>query len=225
MNIYIIMQHRYKQINRQILCFWVYLLPATVLFVSGILTRSVSLVGSQIILFLFGWISWTFLEYIVHRFWMHYRPAAGKPRDQSNHQYHHAHPTEIKITDTHRLFLLLPGIMILLISIYLQNYFIVFAGLYAGFLTYLFMHVVLHRKWSAMLFPRLLQNHMLHHCRFPNKCFGITVTWWDTLFGTAAPVKFIISEKIKRYYFKETQEKKGKEMHEILKINQNLCNN
>jgi sterol desaturase/sphingolipid hydroxylase (fatty acid hydroxylase superfamily) len=187
--------------------------------------RSVSPVVSQIILFLFGWISWTFLEYIAHRFWMPFRATVGRSLDQSNHQYHYTHPTEIKITDTHRLFLLLPGIMIMIISIRLQNYFIIFGGLYAGFLTYLFMHGVLHRKWSAMLFPRLLQNHILHHCRFPNKCFGITVTWWDTLFGTAAPNKFKISEKVMSYYFGGLQEKKENEIHEKLKISQNFYNN
>lgn len=225
MNIYIIMQHRYKQINRQFLCFWIYLLPASLLLISGILTRPFSLILSQIILFVFGWISWTFLEYIAHRFWMHYRPDVGKPRNHSNHLYHHTHPTEIKITDGHRLFLLLPGIMTMIISIYLQNYFTIFAGLYAGFLSYLFMHVMLHRKWSAVLFPRLLQNHILHHCRFPNRCFGITVTWWDSLFGTTAPNKFNISGKVKSYYFGEPGEKKEKEIHEMLKISQNFYNN
>ena len=87
------------------------------------------------------------------------------------------------------------------------------------------MHVILHRKWAKTLFPRLLQNHILHHCKFTNKCFGVTVIWWDIIFATKAPRNYQISEKVISYYFGDPAEKKEIEMHETLKIRQNLYNN
>ena len=111
MNIYTIMQHRYSQINRQVICFWIFLLPASLLLVLANFFRPVSVAFSQATLFIFGWISWTFGEYIAHRFWMHNRPETGKPRKITNHQYHHTHPTELKIKDSHRIMLLVPGII------------------------------------------------------------------------------------------------------------------
>lgn len=225
MNIYTVMQHRYNQINRQVMCFWIFLIPAFSLLLIANYSRNVSVAFSQGTLFILGWISWTFGEYIVHRFWMHNRPETGKSGKITNHQYHHTHPTEIKITDTLRLYLLLPGFVIMIISFYLQNYFTIFTGLYAGLITYLFMHMILHRKWSARFFPRLLHNHILHHCRFPNKCFGITVTWWDIVFNTSAPKNYKVPEKIINYYFGETQKINNPKLSEIFKIKQTFYNN
>jgi sterol desaturase/sphingolipid hydroxylase (fatty acid hydroxylase superfamily) len=156
---------------------------------------------------------------------MHNKPAQREKQALSNHLYHHTHPTELKVSNTDRFLLLLSGIVIIIAAIFLQNYFTLFAGFYLGFLSYTFMHVILHRKWAKILFPRLLQNHILHHCKFSNKCFGITVIWWDKLFDTAAPQNFQISEKVISYYFGEPQEKKEKEIHEKLKISLQLYNN
>lgn len=219
------MQHRFNQINRQIICFWIFLIPASSLLVIANLTRPVSVAFSQAILFILGWISWTFGEYIAHRFWMHNRPETGKPGKITNHQYHHTHPTELKIKDTHRILLLLPGILILLYALLQLNYFTIFAGFYAGFISYQFMHVILHQRWAYTVFTRLMQNHILHHCKFTNKCFGVTVTWWDVLFNTSAPKNYKVPERIINYYFGETQKNNQSETAEIIKIKDPFINN
>lgn len=219
------MQNRYKQIHVQALCFWIYLLPAFIILASGVMTKKFFPWISQAILFFLGWLTWTFLEYIAHRFWMHNKPTQREKQALSNHLYHHTHPTELKVSNTDRFLLLLSGIVIIIAAIFLQNYFTLFAGFYLGFLSYTFMHVILHRKWAKILFPRLLQNHILHHCKFSNKCFGITVIWWDKLFDTAAPKNFQVSEKVISYYFGDSLEKKEKEIHEKLKTSLQLYNN
>ena len=142
------------------------------------------------------------LEYIAHRFWMKINPRK-KRSSISNHLYHHTHPTELKVTDKDRFLLLISGVIIISFALLFHNYFTLFAGSYMGFLSYTFMHVVLHREWAKIVFPRLLKNHILHHCKFTNKCFGVTVIWWDKLFATAAPRDFHISDKVIRYYLGE----------------------
>lgn len=225
MNIYILMQLRFKQIQLQVLCFWTYMVPAFIILTTGVMTRQFSPWLSQAILFFLGWLTWTFLEYIAHRFWMHNKSTQREKPALSNHQYHHTHPTELKVTNSHRFLLLVTGILIIISAIYLHNYFILFAGFYLGFLSYTFMHVILHRKWAKILFPRLLQNHILHHCKFTNKCFGVTVTWWDKIFGTSAPRSYQISEKIISYYFGESMEKREEKIYEKLKISPQVFNN
>jgi sterol desaturase/sphingolipid hydroxylase (fatty acid hydroxylase superfamily) len=225
MKIYTTMQHRYSQINQQVICFWIFLMPASLLFVLAKFSRPVSVTFSQVTLFILGWISWTFGEYIVHRFWMHNIPETRKPRKITNHQYHHTHPNELKIKDSHRIMLLVPGILIMLYAALQLNYFTIFAGFYTGFMSYQFMHVILHRRWAYTVFTRLMQNHILHHCKFSNKCFGVTVTWWDLAFNTSAPNNYKVPEKIINHYFGETQKKNHPKSAEIYKIKQTFYNN
>lgn len=225
MNVYNFMQRRFKHVEMQVLCWLIFTLPALIILVTGILIRKYFPWLSQLVLLFLGWITWTFIEYIAHRFWMHNKVAKREKPAFSNHLYHHTHPTELKVGDTERFLLLLTGILILVTSFYLHNYFTLFTGFYFGFLSYTFMHVILHRKWAKILFPQLLQNHILHHCKFTNKCFGVTVIWWDKLFATAAPRNFQISEKVISYYFGEPPENKEKEIHEKLKTSLQLFNN
>lgn len=225
MNFYYFMQHRLKQIQLQVSGYIIFILTTLIMLAAGVMTKKYFPWFSQAILFINGWLSWTFIEYIAHRFWMHNKTAQKEKPTLGRHMYHHTHPTEIKITNSDRLFLLAIGILTIFIAFYLHNYFILFAGFYSGFVSYTFMHVILHRKWSKNLFPGLLQNHILHHCKFSNKCFGVTVTWWDKIFETSAPRSYQISEKVISYYFGDTAEKKETEKHENLKINLQLNNN
>jgi len=225
MNINYLMQQRCKPIQLQFVYLSVYTFVAIFILAAGIFTRKYFPWLSQFILIFLGWLTWTFLEYIAHRFWMHNKPAQREKTTLSNHLYHHTHPTELKVSNTDRFLLLLSGILIIIVAIFLQNYFTLFTGFYLGFLSYTFMHVILHRKWAKLLFPRQLQNHILHHCKFTNKCFGVTVIWWDMVFATTAPRNYQISEKVISYYFGDPAEKKEIEMHETLKIRQNLYNN
>jgi hypothetical protein len=219
------MQQQLKKIQLQVLCFIFFMIPAIIILSTGVLTKNILPRLSQILFFILGWLTWTFLEYIAHRFWMHNKTAQKEKPALGGHMYHHTHPTELKISNSDRFLLLSIGLVILIIAFYLFNYFIIFAGFYWGFLSYTFMHVMLHRKWAKNFFPGLLQNHILHHCKFSNKCFGVTVTFWDKIFATSAPRSYQISEKVISYYFGETAEKKETEKHENLKINLQLNNN
>ena len=147
-----------------------------------------------------GWLTWTFTEYMMHRFW-HHGNHNSKNRFISSHQYHHTHPNEIRITGLHRLMLALVCVAIIAASIFFNNFFSILAGFVIGVSGYTFMHWFLHRRWAATIFPRLHRFHIYHHCKYPNHCHGVSVTWWDILFKTTPPVDKEISQKVKQFYY------------------------
>lgn len=151
-------------------------------------------------LFFSGWFAWTFLEYMAHRFLMHHPKKEIKLID-FNHAHHHTHPTEIKISMTMRFILLLSFATLIIISLIINDFFTLIAGFLCGFPIYAFMHFLLHQKYGQKFLGKMMQYHIYHHCKYPDKCFGISVTWWDELFGTIPPTKSDISTKIIDFYF------------------------
>lgn len=148
-----------------------------------------------------GWIIWSLSEYLAHRFWMHPTLKNEKPESPFNHLYHHKHPTEIKVTRLHRFSALIVAFFLLMASVKLNNYFTLFTGYYLGFVLYNFLHYWLHQEWTAHWLPSLHKSHIHHHCKFPDKCFGVSTTIWDQLFNTCSPRNAIISNRIRLFYF------------------------
>ena len=153
------------------------------------------------IVFSSGFIMFTFFEYIAHRFWMHGKEERHPGKRLELHKHHHTHPTELKITASMRNCLLLANLILVAVACWLDNYFTLFTGFYSGFVSYCFMHVILHKRWAAKLFPALQVSHIHHHCKYPDRCFGICTTRWDQLFNTASPKEIKISERILQFYF------------------------
>ena len=147
-------------------------------------------------LFVAGWFLWTFTEYILHRFYMHGHGKAG-----NYHNYHHTHPTEIKVTPVQRALLLIIVAVIGIVAIRVHPYLMIFDGFIFGFAAYCCMHWVLHQSWSRKLFPRLHRFHIYHHCKFPDSCYGVTVSWWDLIFRTVPPAEAKLSNKVVTFYY------------------------
>jgi sterol desaturase/sphingolipid hydroxylase (fatty acid hydroxylase superfamily) len=51
------------------------------------------------------------------------------------------------------------------------------------------------------VFPRLVRYHIIHHLKQPDRCFGISIIWWDKLFGTAPSNDIKISGRILDFYY------------------------
>jgi sterol desaturase/sphingolipid hydroxylase (fatty acid hydroxylase superfamily) len=49
--------------------------------------------------------------------------------------------------------------------------------------------------------PRISQYH---HCKYTDRCFGVTVTWWDHLFFTAPPKAISLSDRIVDFYYQSS---------------------
>jgi 4-hydroxysphinganine ceramide fatty acyl 2-hydroxylase len=155
----------------------------------------------QSILVALGFITWTFFEYILHRFWMHAKHGHAEGRnDRFNHQHHHTHPTDIRVTNSQRTIGLILTVGLLLTGFLLNDYFSLFSGFFTGFASYTMMHWVLHQPWAGHIFPKLQRQHIHHHLKYPNLCFGVTTTVWDSVFHTSAPKGAVIPEKTYRFY-------------------------
>ncbi len=153
------------------------------------------------ILLFTGFITYTFFEYIAHRFWMHGKENKHPGKSLERHMNHHRHPTELKITTRVRTKLFIANIVLVAASILLNNYFTFFTGFSIGFLYYCFMHVFLHKAWAKKVFPQLQLSHIHHHCKYPDHCFSTCLTFWDNLFNTAVPKENKISDRILLFYF------------------------
>ena len=183
----------------QLKAFFVFLLLSQPLLLSVVILRNVNPIAFQTALFISGWFTWTFTEYLNHRFWMHSK--ASYSNKDSRHLYHHQHPTEIKITGWQRFFGVVISASLVVLTVYLNNYFTLFSGFFSGFVGYMFMHRFLHMKWTRYVFRNLHRYHIWHHCKYPNACYGISVIWWDKIFGTVPPANAVISEKVVHFYF------------------------
>jgi hypothetical protein len=201
MYLYYFMLGRYRHHYQQMKCILVFLCLLLPFFLVSLLIRSYSLWLYQITLFLGGWVTWTFAEYILHRFWMHRRHSDSAMA--KTHHHHHSHPTEIVVSDLQRAIMFCLFLAICSLALYLKNYFTYAAGLYSGMAGYFFMHKLLHMKIAQRVFKRLFRYHIYHHCKYHNTCFGISVPWWDDLFGTV-PRNPVISQRVIDFYFNES---------------------
>jgi sterol desaturase/sphingolipid hydroxylase (fatty acid hydroxylase superfamily) len=140
-------------------------------------------------LFIIGGLSWTFFEYIMHR-WVFHMVAESDRATRViyvMHGNHHHYPR-----DRERLFM--PPVPSLIIAAALfglmflamgNNVFVFFPGFMLGYLMYGSMHYAIHAwnppfKWMKPLW----RNHHLHHYKDEGKGFGVSTTIWDHVFGT-----------------------------------------
>ena len=157
----------------------------------------------HLLLLFTGWLAWTFTEYGQHRFHSHAAVSRRHTGLTAVHHHHHHHPTQIKITPAQRLTLAVLSVSFICLSIRLDNYFTLFTGYFLGFTGYTFMHWFLHLKISSRVFPVLHRFHIHHHCKHPDKCFGVSVPWWDLLFKTVPGEDDVISDRILTFYYKK----------------------
>lgn len=150
-------------------------------------------------LFFTGAFSWSFFEYIMHRYVFHFIAESENALKivYILHGNHHEYPR-----DKQRL--LMPPVPSIIMSaaIFLSMYaiaflaglshivFAFFPGFISGYLVYGTMHYAIHAinppfKWMKPLW----RNHHLHHYKEQEKGFGVSSTLWDHVFGTMFDLK------------------------------------
>lgn len=187
-------------IQEQLKCFGVFLF-----IVLPLLLTSIFLVRTPVLFFLLnflpGLLSWTYLEYHLHRFWTHNKNADSSKHAYQRHLHHHKHPTEIKVTSAQRIILLSVSILLFSLSIIWNNYFTIPVAFVIGFSYSFFSHWILHQSWSVKIFPHLHRFHIHHHCKYPDRCFGFSTIFWDLIFQTTPPKDAVITERIIQFYY------------------------
>jgi sterol desaturase/sphingolipid hydroxylase (fatty acid hydroxylase superfamily) len=172
------------------------------------LTHSEEFSWRQNVIFVcFGVLSWTLIEYVLHRFIFHYnaRSDAGRKFVYAAHLSHHETPrTANNFFSSLVISLPIATAYVLLAwivtgSLHAAAY--LFAGLAAGYLCYEWLHFQAHHRRPRLRLLRYLRKyHLLHHYQTPELRFGVTSPLLDMLMGTFRPVRK------RRLSHKETQE-------------------
>lgn len=144
---------------------------------------------SNLWLFFGGFMFFTLVEYIVHRYAFHIdtdTPAKAKFQ-HTFHGVHHDYPR-----DKTRL-AMPPVASVVLASVLFIGYRIVLgfyglpfaAGFLAGYASYLCVHYSVHAFKPPKNFMRILWvHHAIHHYKEPNAAFGVSSPFWDHIFRT-----------------------------------------
>ena len=145
--------------------------------------------------FVLGLFTWTFAEYMLHRFVFHYQPRA--PWQERIiflfHGIHHAQPqckTRLVMPPVVSvpLSLVFYGLFSLILGVLLKVPHWtapVLAGFVAGYLVYDLTHYATHHfpmRWGLLKF--LKRYHMQHHYKTPDQRFGVSSPLWDFVFHT-----------------------------------------
>jgi sterol desaturase/sphingolipid hydroxylase (fatty acid hydroxylase superfamily) len=142
--------------------------------------------------FVLGFVAWTLIEYLLHRYVFHLVPEAdfdSKLKQFMVHGYHHEFPN-----DRMRLvapLLLSAPIGLVVAAAYFAllgryHWQVWFAGTAVGYLAYDWIHYYTHHFRPTTRLGRFLRRyHMEHHYKDSDSHFGISSPLWDWVFGTA----------------------------------------
>ncbi len=166
-------------------------LPLALLLVIISLSYQQRSILSVILFLALGLFTWTFIEYLLHRFIFHLTqiPEPWKNLASGLHMAHH------RSTDAEDLILAPPfvslmfgGILYLFFALCLQswaNAAFMEAGLFIGYVIYEWMHFAAHCYQAHFSFGKYLKAyHLKHHFKNPKSAFGVTTPLWDFLFKT-----------------------------------------
>jgi 4-hydroxysphinganine ceramide fatty acyl 2-hydroxylase len=140
-------------------------------------------------LFPVGVLSWTLLEYIIHRYVFHYEPKShfGKQLHFIVHGVHHDYPN-----DARRL-VMPPSISIPLAIVFWVLFAITFgrfappisAGFGFGYVCYDSIHFAIHHfEMKRGVWFWLKQYHLRHHYKDDHAGYGVSSPLWDYVFRT-----------------------------------------
>lgn len=136
-----------------------------------------------------GLLSWTLLEYTLHRFIFHYQPSTvlGRRVVFLFHGIHHDYPRDgTRLVMPLLISIPLAVIFHTLYSALFGDYFpTLFAGLVTGYLAYDCTHYAVHHfAMKGRITGFLKIYHFRHHYQDPNAGFGVSNPLWDYVFGT-----------------------------------------
>jgi 4-hydroxysphinganine ceramide fatty acyl 2-hydroxylase len=139
-------------------------------------------VASVAAFYALGLFAWSLTEYVFHR-WVYHLEFGWL--FSHGHDRHHEDPTSYTAMPwfvTPVLFLPLQLTVAGWLGVHGFSSFV--AGWFGGFVAYSFMHHSLHHYKLPFAWYRHLQSqHRIHHA-LPETNFGVTMRFWDRVFGT-----------------------------------------
>ena len=169
--------------------------PLTIfsLFSGALLTWSIThtslSAGTTIGLFVLGFIVFTWVEYVVHRYVFHMKPytAARAKFQYTVHGIHHEYPKDKdRLAMPPLLSVTISTILLLLFRVVMGDFAFAFLpGFLVGYAAYLGVHYMVHAFAPPKNFFRLLWiNHGTHHYKNGEMIYGVSSPLWDYIYGT-----------------------------------------
>ncbi|MDJ0521802.1 MAG: sterol desaturase family protein [Planctomycetota bacterium] len=175
---------------RTILAIWV---PVVTLLIGGSIAWAGLAWGYAALWALGGLVLWTLTEYLLHRFFFHYRPrsAFGRKLHFLAHGIHHLDPWD----PTRLVFPPLAGFGVgaiifglLLIPLPLAQALATMGGLLAGYIVYDMTHYYTHHARPKTRWGKFLKAwHLAHHHKYWTRMYGVSSPLWDVVFRTGRP--------------------------------------
>ncbi len=169
--------------------------PITILNIAVIavlywgLTRIGLGVLETIILFVVGALTFTLVEYLIHKYVFHMMPDT---KLKANIQYkvhgvHHDYPKDKdRLAMPIPLSILLSALFFFFFKLIMGDYAYGFMpGFVFGYTAYLFVHYIVH-AWQPPnnIFKELWIHHGIHHYKDHERAYGVSSPLWDFVFKT-----------------------------------------
>lgn len=141
------------------------------------------------LLFLGGYVSFTFVEYMMHKYFFHMEPDTPiKDKLQySVHGVHHDYPKDKgRLAMPPFVSAAYAAIFYLVFKLIMGNFaFYFLPGFLIGYSSYLGIHFIVHAFNPPKNFLKILWvNHAIHHYKDPDSAFGVSTPLWDMVLGT-----------------------------------------
>lgn len=173
-----------------VLVIWVPIVIALFVVSTAVLGAGI---GQAFLFAFFGAFTWTFVEYVLHRFVFHYIPSSplGIKIHFLAHGIHHLDPWD----GTRLVFPPLAGLGIATLLFGLFNLMMplpltcaFMSGLLTGYLAYDMTHYYTHHAKPKSRWGRFVkQYHLAHHHKHWNHMFGVSQPLWDIVFRSGRP--------------------------------------
>lgn len=152
-------------------------------------THTTLSIGSTIGLFFLGFLSFTLVEYLVHRYVYHISTHTEFRRkfQYNAHGVHHEFPKDKdRLAMPPLLSITAATILLLFFRLVMGDFAFAFLpGFLVGYAFYLSVHYMVHIFQPPKNFLRVLWiNHSVHHYKDGDQVFGVSSPLWDYVFGT-----------------------------------------
>jgi sterol desaturase/sphingolipid hydroxylase (fatty acid hydroxylase superfamily) len=140
-------------------------------------------------LFMVGLISFTWVEYMVHRHVFHLKTYTQLrvKLQYTMHGVHHEFPKDKdRLAMPPLLSITISTILLLLFKVMMGDFVFAFLpGFLVGYSLYLSVHYMVHAYAPPKnLFKALWVNHSVHHYKDGEVVFGVSSPFWDYVYGT-----------------------------------------
>ena len=151
-------------------------------------------------MFLFGFITFTWIEYIVHRYVFHMGTftALREKIQYTVHGVHHEFPKDkSRLAMPPLLSITISTVLLLLFRLIMGDFVFSFLpGMLVGYAYYLSVHYMVHvYQPPKNIFKWLWINHAVHHYKDGEYVFGVSSPMWDYIYGTMKEKKTAESKK------------------------------